>query len=118
VGLPLEDRSGLLLERVARVELMVALPEGHRLATRQTVALGELADERFLLFPRDFNPGYYDYLVGRCREAGFDPEVVRGGILGCTPGPPWTGWSPPVWAWTCTCLRRPTRALRRPPASC
>ena len=79
VGLPLEDRSGLLLERVARVELMVALPEGHRLATRQTVALGELADERFLLFPRDFNPGYYDYLVGRCREAGFDPEVVRGG---------------------------------------
>ncbi len=79
VGLPLEDRSGLLLERVARVELMAALPQGHRLAARQAVALGELADERFLLFPRDFNPGYYDYLVGRCREAGFDPEVVRGG---------------------------------------
>src|SRR5215217_2483391 len=33
--------------------------------------------ERFLLFPREFNPGYYDYLVGRCREAGFEPEVVR-----------------------------------------
>jgi DNA-binding transcriptional LysR family regulator len=78
VGLPLEDRSGLLLQRVARVELMAALPEGHRLATRRAVALAELADERFLLFPREFNPGYYDYLVGRCREAGFDPEVVRG----------------------------------------
>ena len=78
VGLPLEDRTGLLLERLARVELMAALPEGHRLATGQAVALAELADERFLLFPREFNPGYYDYLVGRCREAGFDPEVVRG----------------------------------------
>ncbi len=78
VGLPLEDRSGLLLERVARVELMAALPKGHRLAARQAVALAELAEERFLLFPREFNPGYYDYLVGKCREAGFDPEVVRG----------------------------------------
>lgn len=78
VGLPLEDRSGLLLECVARVELVAALPKGHRLAARQAVALAELAEERFLLFPREFNPGYYDYLVGKCREAGFDPEVVRG----------------------------------------
>jgi DNA-binding transcriptional LysR family regulator len=78
VGLPVADSSGLLLQRVARVELMAALPEGHRLATRRAVALAELAEERFLLFPREFNPGYYDYLVGRCRGAGFDPEVVRG----------------------------------------
>jgi DNA-binding transcriptional LysR family regulator len=78
VGLPLEDRSGLLLQRVARVELMAALPEGHRLATRRAVTLADLAEESFLLFPRDFNPGYYDYLVGRCHEAGFQPEIVRG----------------------------------------
>jgi len=78
VGLPLEDSSGLLLQRVARVVLMAALPEGHRLATRRAVSLADLAGERFLLFPREFNPGYYDLLVGRCREAGFDPEVVRG----------------------------------------
>lgn len=74
----MEVSSGLLLQRVAWVELMAALPEGHRLATRREVALAELAGERFLLFSRDFNPGYYDYLVGACREAGFDPEVVRG----------------------------------------
>ena len=78
VGLPLEDCTGLTLERVARVDLVAALPEGHRLAARPAIALRELADERLLLFPRRFNPGYYDYLVGYCREAGFDPKVVRG----------------------------------------
>jgi len=39
--------------------------------------LRALRDERFVLFPRQHAPGYYDFLIDICRRAGFDPKPVQ-----------------------------------------
>jgi DNA-binding transcriptional LysR family regulator len=61
-----------------RSESIVALLAGsHPLAQRPEIGLQELADEGFLLFPRELAPRLYDFMTGICRRAGFEP-VVRG----------------------------------------
>jgi DNA-binding transcriptional LysR family regulator len=48
---------------VAREPGCVGIHLDHPLATREAVALHELADERFILFPRERNPRLYDDIV-------------------------------------------------------
>jgi DNA-binding transcriptional LysR family regulator len=57
--------------------LLVAMPAEHRLAELETVPVGELEHEGWVLFPRLLSPGLHDYLVGICRKAGFVPRVVQ-----------------------------------------
>ncbi|MGH3089621.1 MAG: LysR family transcriptional regulator, partial [Rubrobacteraceae bacterium] len=73
---PVADEA-LESERVLRIELVAAIPEGHPLASRSAIPMRELADERLILFSRRFHPKCYDYIVECCREAGFDPSVVQ-----------------------------------------
>jgi DNA-binding transcriptional LysR family regulator len=40
-----------------------------------TVALATLADQTFLLFPRELAPRLHDALVDVCRRAGFEPKI-------------------------------------------
>ncbi len=54
--------------------LMAVLPTGHPLAGRKSVALAELADEKFALIHADTLP--YELCISVCREAGFTPNVV------------------------------------------
>ncbi|KVX21083.1 LysR family transcriptional regulator [Burkholderia ubonensis] len=51
------------------------LPAGHPLARRRQVALAALADEPFILFPRDAAPHYHDLIIAQCVNAGFSPLV-------------------------------------------
>ena len=73
---PEEDES-IELEHILDIELVAALPNGHSLAGRDVIAMGELSDDRLILFSRGFHPRCYDYVVGCCREAGFEPKVVQ-----------------------------------------
>jgi DNA-binding transcriptional LysR family regulator len=73
---PEEDES-IALEHILDIELVAALPEGHPLAGRDVIPMGELSDDRLILFSRGFHPRCYDYVVGCCREAGFEPKVVQ-----------------------------------------
>ena len=72
-----EGDDVLELEHVLDIELVAALPAGHPLAGRDEVHLRELSEERLILFSRTFHPRSYDYVVGCCREAGFEPKVVQ-----------------------------------------
>ena len=72
-----EEDEFLQTERVLNIELVAALPKDHPLAGREEIALSELADERLILFSRSFHPRCYDYVVGCCRGAGFEPKVVQ-----------------------------------------
>ena len=72
-----EGDDVLEVEHVLNIELVAALPEGHPLADQDEVFLRELSDERLILFSRTFHPRSYDYVVGCCREAGFEPKVVQ-----------------------------------------
>jgi DNA-binding transcriptional LysR family regulator len=79
VGLLREVRSvgGLEAEVLLREPFVAVLPEGHPLARRPRLALGHLAAEPFILFPRRLGVDFYDRLVSLCTEAGFVPNVVQ-----------------------------------------
>jgi DNA-binding transcriptional LysR family regulator len=71
---PVRD-AALAVETVAREATLAVVPEDHRLADRDQIDLGELADERFILFPRALGPGPHDLIVGLCNLAGFTPRI-------------------------------------------
>jgi DNA-binding transcriptional LysR family regulator len=61
---------------VVRTEHVVAILSGtHSLAKEKTVSLRSLADDEFLLFPRELAPRLHDVMVGICRHAGFEPKL-------------------------------------------
>jgi DNA-binding transcriptional LysR family regulator len=62
---------------VRRERLVVALPAKHRLARRRRIALAELADEPFVMFPRARGPAFFDHLITMCRAAGFSPHIAQ-----------------------------------------
>src|SRR5918992_630461 len=51
------------------------LPEAHALTREDAIPLSALADEEFVLFPRDIAPRLYDAFVAIYRRAGFEPRV-------------------------------------------
>lgn len=71
---PFGDET-LRAETLVEEPVVVALPGGHPLASRRALRLGALADEPFVLFPRDRRPGWSDFVEGLCRAAGFAPRI-------------------------------------------
>ena len=77
---PLTSYSDDFLQRTVRREVVrVAVGEGHRLADREEVELGDLRDETLELWPHEMAPGYYDAMIAACRTAGFEPRVDQHG---------------------------------------
>ncbi|MEN6438249.1 MAG: LysR family transcriptional regulator [Syntrophobacter sp.] len=74
---PVPTASVLRMRVIWREALVVVLPRDHRLTRHKTVALGELAEEPFLLIPRNYAPGFYEQLMGHCHRAGFSPRTVQ-----------------------------------------
>lgn len=62
---------------VHREQIILAVPKGHRLAETKGISLRSLADEDFILFPREDGPGFHDLILGICHQAGFSPRVVQ-----------------------------------------
>lgn len=80
VGLayPPPDASddGLAVEPVPCQELVLAIPDGHRLAQLEEVPLRELAGEPFLMHPHRSCSRHYGYVSALCLAAGFKPEIA------------------------------------------
>jgi DNA-binding transcriptional LysR family regulator len=55
--------------------VIVLLAGSHPLAGREAIELSALAADGFLLFPRELAPRLYDFMVGLCRRAGFEPII-------------------------------------------
>jgi DNA-binding transcriptional LysR family regulator len=77
IGLSLRPEIGAELELApVRKERMVALlPVTHRLAGEEAIPLSELADEEFVVFPREIAPRLHDAFMAIYRHAGFEPRV-------------------------------------------
>jgi DNA-binding transcriptional LysR family regulator len=75
-GAPVDHE--LVTVPVAEESVTAAIPDGHRLATRRQIALGELADEDFVA-PAEttFGETVRDEVFAECRRAGFQPRVVQ-----------------------------------------
>lgn len=67
----------LSLRTIAREPLVAGLPEGHPLARKEEVPLGDLSRDRLLLMARSAGAGTFDSIVALCRKAGFEPDDVQ-----------------------------------------
>ena len=74
---PPVDETELAVESIQREALVVGLSERHPLARRARVRVADLMADPMIFFPRTAAPGYYDALVGVCRDAGFTPRVAH-----------------------------------------
>lgn len=72
---PLVD-DALVSEEMISIEFDLVLSERNPLAKKPDLSLGDLAHERFIIFPRRIGPRLYDNILALCNEAGFSPEVV------------------------------------------
>jgi len=70
-----EPALGLVVTSVAEEPLVAVLPADHPLAAGATVALEALADQPFVLWPRQASVGFYDEVITACRHAGFSPHI-------------------------------------------
>jgi DNA-binding transcriptional LysR family regulator len=71
---PVADTS-LAIEFISGDRFLVALPQNHRLASKQSLRLSVLADEFFIVFGHKKHPWIYDLTLKLCREAGFIPRA-------------------------------------------
>src|SRR4029079_17504819 len=71
---PVPD-AALRSEIRTREELVIALPLRHRAARAHTISLAALANDPFVLPPRELVPVYHDIVLKACREAGFVPNA-------------------------------------------
>jgi DNA-binding transcriptional LysR family regulator len=73
---PLRHAVGLEVQVVEHDRLMVAVPSVSPLAASESVCLEDLADQDFVLFPREQGPFLHDRITSACRRAGFTPRIT------------------------------------------
>jgi DNA-binding transcriptional LysR family regulator len=70
-----EIAAEIELAPIRKERLAVLMPERHRLAGERAIPLSALADEEFVLFPREIAPRLHDTFVAIFRRAGFEPRL-------------------------------------------
>lgn len=73
---PVRDEQ-IMTEALSDEPMIIALPDTHRLAAAETIALPELAGERFVGYPAGRGSVVHEAMVAACAEAGFTPQVVQ-----------------------------------------
>lgn len=68
---------GVSVRPLLRERLIVAMHQTHPLAHRRSIRLSELANERFLTFPRHRVSRLYDHIAALCHHAGFRLEAAQ-----------------------------------------
>jgi DNA-binding transcriptional LysR family regulator len=74
---PLRTGEGIALHMIDEEEMVVAVSSSHPLAQCVDVAMRDLADETFVLYPRVERPGLADTVIAACEKAGFVPRVKQ-----------------------------------------
>jgi DNA-binding transcriptional LysR family regulator len=69
------DQTDLAMVTLREERYVVALPEGHRLATRSRLRMADLRDEDLIVHSGHGRSAMYDAVVGLCRDAGFEPAI-------------------------------------------
>jgi DNA-binding transcriptional LysR family regulator len=70
-----EIAAELELAPIRKERLVALLPEAHALAHEEAIPLSALADEEFIVFPREIAPRLHDAFLAIYRRAGFEPRV-------------------------------------------
>ena len=72
---PPVDEAALRVTTLRREGLIVALPEGHRLAARKRLRVADLRDEDLVVHAGQGRSVMHGLVTALCREAGFEPRV-------------------------------------------
>ncbi len=72
---PPVEQPGLLVETVRRDRLLVALPEGHQLASNDELSVGDLRDEEFVAHAGRGRSVMNSLVTAICADAGFVPRI-------------------------------------------
>ncbi|WP_374627387.1 LysR substrate-binding domain-containing protein [Pandoraea sp.] len=75
VRTPFEMPAGVVSVPVADEPMVLVLPLGHAMCTRERVPLAALAQDEFILLPREISPALYDRTIAACESAGFRPKL-------------------------------------------
>lgn len=65
--------------------LRLAVASTHHLADRTSVTVGELRDERIIVWAPPGSSFYTDFILSTCRRAGFEPSFVVNRVQGTPP---------------------------------
>ncbi|NEU99523.1 LysR substrate-binding domain-containing protein [Bradyrhizobium uaiense] len=71
------DEPGLAQRLIIEEPYVAALPCAHPLAARRDIALAELSDDAFVLYPASPEPSVTGLIVAACRVAGFTPRLAQ-----------------------------------------
>jgi len=77
--------KNLAVSIVAYHPLRIGVARGHRLAERRSISVGDLRDERIVVWSPRGSSFYTDFILSTCRRAGFEPSLVVNRIQGTTP---------------------------------
>ncbi|GEP58011.1 LysR substrate-binding domain-containing protein [Reyranella soli] len=69
------QHPGLTARVIVRDPMVMAVPDGHRLAGRKRAALSDFALDDFVLPLRHMSPIFYDSIIAACRAAGISPTI-------------------------------------------
>lgn len=69
--------AGLAQRVILEEPYVAALPRTHPLAARRSVALAELSDDAFVLYPARPEPSVTGLIVAACSAAGFTPRLAQ-----------------------------------------
>ncbi len=69
--------AGLAQRVILEEPYVAALPRTHPLAARRSVALAELSDDAFVLYPARPEPSVTGLIVAACAAAGFTPRLAQ-----------------------------------------
>lgn len=67
----------LATETMMKENLVLAVSKRHPLAGSKRLRLIDVADDDFVLFPRDLAPGLHAHVLAVCAEAGVHPRIVQ-----------------------------------------
>lgn len=71
----LHSFTGIALHQIVNEPMKVVLPAKHALAGHRRLALSQLAEESFVLMPREASPTLHSEILSACHEAGFEPRL-------------------------------------------
>lgn len=74
---PLADTVGLDIAILRPATMVLAVPAGHPLAGKKSIALAALSREAFISFPFAEGKGFAGAVLAACHAAGFTPRIVQ-----------------------------------------
>src|SRR5271154_1237854 len=75
--LPIGGHSALDVVKVHREPFVLVVPSAHKLAKRKRVRLREVAGQDFVMYERNYAPGFHDLMFGILRDARIAPNVTQ-----------------------------------------